>query len=155
MSNYSFSKESVESLASRNYQVYPTYYTKSVCRNQKDEFWIPSPPVMLRNGWWMSICIAVLEQPYKHSGASRYKPSRTTALKPLGPGFCDLTEHVSNHLRFQLREFLNVNYEIREIYTSEDLAVFCLLLLLPHLQGWGCINQSVLPEQFTLAWPTG
>lgn len=36
--NSSFSKESVESLTSRHYQVYPSYNTKSMCRNQKDEF---------------------------------------------------------------------------------------------------------------------
>lgn len=30
-----FSKESVESLTSRNYQMYPLYDTKSVCGNQK------------------------------------------------------------------------------------------------------------------------
>lgn len=61
------------------------------------------------------------------------QPSRTNALKPPGPGFCHLPEHVSNS--FQLREFLSAKHEIRQIYTLEDLAVFWLLLFLPHLQG--------------------
>lgn len=75
------------------------------------------------------------------------QPSRTNALKP--PGFCDLPEHVSNS--FQLREFLNMKHEIRQIYTLEDLAVFWLLLFLPHFQGWDCIKQGVLLEELTLA----
>ena len=84
----------------------------------------------------------------------RCKPSRTTSLASAGPGFCNLIKGVSNHLSFQLRECLDVKYEIRENYAREDLAVFCLLVLLPHFQGWGCINQGLLPEELMPAQPT-
>lgn len=71
---------------------------------QKPKGWIlnsiPSP-VMLRNGWWMKICIAVLEQSYECSGACRHKPSRTTPLASAGSGPCKLTKGMSNHLCFQ------------------------------------------------------